>query len=201
MQVIADKPLAAFNGDRFILRDQSAMRTIGGGTIIDPFVAPARVATRKRAPAQLAALENADPDAALAALARMLRRGRRSRAIRARVQPRRPTAHAKLAQTPDIAIVGKEHRVALPRATVDGDQAKTSSIALTRFHRDRRRRPASKSLALRKQLAPGSSAATFTALLRELGDDKKIEIGQLDRAPAASTWPPTIRPTRKCGRH
>src|SRR3954462_8106193 len=66
VQIIADKPLAALNGDRFILRDQSAMRTIGGGTVIDPF-APVRRNAQVRA-AQFAALENADPAAELAAL-------------------------------------------------------------------------------------------------------------------------------------
>jgi selenocysteine-specific elongation factor len=40
VQLILDRPIAALHGDRFILRDQSATRTIGGGIVIDPF-APA----------------------------------------------------------------------------------------------------------------------------------------------------------------
>lgn len=36
-QLVLDRPLGALAGDRFILRDQSARRTIGGGRVIDLF--------------------------------------------------------------------------------------------------------------------------------------------------------------------
>ena len=41
VQVVLDQPIGAMCVDRFILRDQSAQRTIAGGTIVDPF-SPAR---------------------------------------------------------------------------------------------------------------------------------------------------------------
>ena len=41
VQVVLDQPIGALCVDRFILRDQSAQRTIAGGTIVDPF-SPAR---------------------------------------------------------------------------------------------------------------------------------------------------------------
>ena len=47
-QLVLDQPICALRGDRFILRDQSATRTIGGGFVLDPF-APA---TRARPDAQ-----------------------------------------------------------------------------------------------------------------------------------------------------
>lgn len=37
IQLVLDRPLGALRGDRLILRDQSAQRTIGGGAVIDPF--------------------------------------------------------------------------------------------------------------------------------------------------------------------
>ncbi len=40
-QVVLDRPIGALAGDRFIIRDASATRTIGGGRVLDPF-APAR---------------------------------------------------------------------------------------------------------------------------------------------------------------
>ncbi len=40
-QLFLDSPIAALNGDRFILRDPASPRTIGGGTVVDPF-APKR---------------------------------------------------------------------------------------------------------------------------------------------------------------
>ena len=52
IQIITDKPVCVLNGDRFILRDQSATRTLGGGRVLDPFP-PAR---NRRTPARIAAL-------------------------------------------------------------------------------------------------------------------------------------------------
>ncbi len=52
IQVVTDKPVCVQNGDRFILRDQSATRTLGGGRVLDPFP-PAR---HRRAASRIAAL-------------------------------------------------------------------------------------------------------------------------------------------------
>lgn len=68
VQLVLDRPLAAAHGDRFILRDVSASRTIGGGRFLD-LRAPAR---KRRTPERLAQLDAAqqdDPAAALAAQA------------------------------------------------------------------------------------------------------------------------------------
>ena len=67
VQLVLDRPIAAAAGDRFVIRDTSAQRTIGGGAFLD-LRAPAR---RRRTPerlAQLAAHAIPDPEAALAAL-------------------------------------------------------------------------------------------------------------------------------------
>lgn len=52
-QLVLDAPLAAAVGDRFVLRDISATRTLGGGVILD-LSAPER---RRRAPERLAELD------------------------------------------------------------------------------------------------------------------------------------------------
>jgi selenocysteine-specific elongation factor len=67
VQLVLDHPIAAAAGDRFIIRDTSAQRTIGGGRFLD-LRAPAR---KRRLPERLAQLEAhamADPGEALAAL-------------------------------------------------------------------------------------------------------------------------------------
>ena len=64
-QLILQHPVHAVHGDRFILRDQSATRTIGGGKVIDPFP-PAR--RRALWPVVAAALACGDPRAALETL-------------------------------------------------------------------------------------------------------------------------------------
>lgn len=67
VQLVLDTPLAAAALDRFVLRDASASRTVGGGCILD-LRAPER---RRRSPerlAQLTALGLADPAKALCGL-------------------------------------------------------------------------------------------------------------------------------------
>ena len=67
VQLVLDEPLAAAVADRFVIRDVSAQRTLGGGRFID-LRAPAR---RRRTPerrSQRAALAIGDPQQALAAL-------------------------------------------------------------------------------------------------------------------------------------
>lgn len=52
-QLLINAPVHAVKGDRLILRDSSAQRTLGGGQVLDPF-APAR---QRRSPERLAQLE------------------------------------------------------------------------------------------------------------------------------------------------
>lgn len=52
-QLLINVPVQALTGDRLILRNQSAQRTLGGGQVLDPF-APAR---QRRSPERLAQLQ------------------------------------------------------------------------------------------------------------------------------------------------
>ena len=52
-QLLVNAPMQAVRGDRLVLRDQSAQRTLGGGRVLDPF-APSR---QRRSPARLAQLQ------------------------------------------------------------------------------------------------------------------------------------------------
>src|SRR5690606_12253232 len=67
VQLVLEEPIAAAEGDRFVLRDTSAQRTIAGGSLLD-LRPPKR---RRRTPERLAVLEAhayADPAKALDAL-------------------------------------------------------------------------------------------------------------------------------------
>ncbi len=66
-QLVLDAPIGALFGDRFILRDQSAQRTIAGGVVIDPYP-PHRGRARPDRLTMLRAMETKMPDAALAAM-------------------------------------------------------------------------------------------------------------------------------------
>ncbi|WP_310207756.1 selenocysteine-specific translation elongation factor [Ancylobacter sp. 3268] len=67
VQLVLERPIAAAVRDRFVLRDTSAQRTIGGGRFID-LRAPARKRRTPERLAQLAAGRLADPATALARL-------------------------------------------------------------------------------------------------------------------------------------
>ncbi|MGI9421697.1 MAG: SelB C-terminal domain-containing protein, partial [Hyphomicrobiaceae bacterium] len=69
VQLVMDRPLGAVHGDHFILRDQSAKRTIGGGVVIDVYP-PARGRSR---PERLAWLRGSITDDSAAALSDLLR--------------------------------------------------------------------------------------------------------------------------------
>jgi selenocysteine-specific elongation factor len=58
-QLVADRPLGALHGDRFILRDADARHTLGGGWVLDPD-APARKRKTPLRLAELAALDSPD---------------------------------------------------------------------------------------------------------------------------------------------
>ena len=67
VQLVLERPIAVAAGDRFVLRDTSAQRTIGGGRFLD-LRAPARKRRTPERMAQLQALLVPDPEQALAAL-------------------------------------------------------------------------------------------------------------------------------------
>lgn len=67
VQLVLREPIAAWHGDRIVLRDASASRTIAGATVLDPF-APVRYRRTPQRLAELAALNHADTATRLAAL-------------------------------------------------------------------------------------------------------------------------------------
>src|SRR5262249_52645454 len=66
-QLVLEHPIAAAAGDRFVLRDTTAQRTMAGGRVLDLRAPPRRRRTPERL-AQLAACAFEAPEQALAAL-------------------------------------------------------------------------------------------------------------------------------------
>ena len=67
VQLVLDHPIAAAAGDRFVLRDTTAQRTIGGGQFVD-LRAPARKRRTPERIAQIEAMALADAERTLSAL-------------------------------------------------------------------------------------------------------------------------------------
>jgi selenocysteine-specific elongation factor len=65
-QIVTDRPICAVHGDRFVLRNQSATWTVGGGVVLDVFP-PARNRRRRERIAVLRSLETEEASRALAA--------------------------------------------------------------------------------------------------------------------------------------
>jgi selenocysteine-specific elongation factor len=163
VQLVLDRPIAATALDRFVLRDSSGRRTIGGGRFID-LRAPAR---RRRTPlrqVQRAGLGLADCDAAFAALldtapfAWDLQAFARDRALSAgRTE----------------AIVRGLHPVVLGRAgaglAVSGARwaqfCATLLDAVSRFHQDHPQQRGIPAERLRAALEPRLPAPAFAAAL------------------------------------
>jgi selenocysteine-specific elongation factor len=180
-QLALAKPVGALNGDRFILRDQSARRTLGGGVVLDPHARAARRATPARR-AELAALERGSPEAALAELLKDESRGvdlaRFERTFN--FKPERLTA---LYAAAGIAVLGKDVRTGITNAR-RASLLEAVPAAVRDFHRAQPQAVGIDPAALRSRLAPQLPAEAFQALLRELADERKIEIaGNLVRQP------------------
>ena len=67
VQLVLRQPVGAWHGDRVVLRDASASRTLAGGTVLDPF-APVRYRRTPQRLAELDALARPDASSRLAAL-------------------------------------------------------------------------------------------------------------------------------------
>ena len=180
-QLIVDQNVAALNGDRFILRDQSALRTIGGGTVIDPW-APRQRRNAERRAAQLAALESADAGTALAALAACTPSGIDLAWFGRNYNLDEPHL-APLLERSGLVVIGKEPPIAIPRVAIDAIKTAVRQT-LERFHTEKPQALGIEIPVLRKQCAPEQSAAVFAVLLRLLADDKRIELaGAVARLP------------------
>src|SRR5450759_149621 len=167
VQLVIEAPIAALNGDRFILRDRSAGRTLGGGSVIDP-LAQAR---RRASPAWLAALAQGTPEAALADLLKIP--GLAVDCARFETVFNLSAARAaSMYQACDAVILGRAPRVAIARAAASA--IRDSLLArLGEFHRAQPQAPGIDIAALRKELAPWLPADAFSFLLRNLAEARK----------------------------
>lgn len=169
-QLVLRTPLAAFGGDRFILREATARATIGGGVILDPFAPrPGRDGGDRLA--QLAALRDAPtPLARLRALLDM--------ATGLAVAPEALAAAANLRATAVRALLaGQDDLRPLPDAAraeayVSGEkwQALRAAVgaALAAHHRTQPRERGMEMESLRSQLAADLAPKVFRAVIEQL---------------------------------
>jgi selenocysteine-specific elongation factor len=174
VQLVLERPIAAAAGDRFVLRDTSAQRTIGGGRLLD-LRAPAR---KRRTPERLAQLDAHaidDTERALAALLQCqpafvdLTIFARDRALGA-------GEVEQLAER--LALV----RIAVQRAAIALAPERWRGLKmglldrLAAFHRDNPDLPGIGLERLRLQLEPRLPAPAFAAVLQSLARLREIAL-------------------------
>jgi selenocysteine-specific elongation factor len=172
VQLVLDRPIAAAVGDRYILRDPSARRTIGGGRFLD-LRAPARKRRTGERLGQLAAHGIADPAQALAALL-----ARPPYFVELPVF----TRDRALTETEAAAAANGTARIATPAGAVVLAQPVLARIeqgivaTLAAFHADSPDLPGLGTERLRQQIEPRLPAPVFTGLLRRMAHEQTLAL-------------------------
>jgi len=173
VQLILDRPIAALHGDRFILRDQSATRTIGGGIVIDPFAPAARrnSVARQQVVTALAADE---PEQALRELSSAAPDGVNLSSFEAAFNVDEETA-AGLYRSLNMVVLGRGERIAV--STARRDEIAAAIVAeIERLHRDDPKSLGLELASLPERLGSRLPEWAFTQIVRDLATQRKVEI-------------------------
>jgi selenocysteine-specific elongation factor len=171
IQLVLDRPIAALWGDRFVLRDTSARRTMGGGMVID-VRAPRR---RRRTPERLAVLGAVEEEQAAGALRRLLAQPPGWIDFSAFVEDRNlapPQREALIEQLGLVRLRAGEGEVAMAAAGWTGLRARLRDL-LTAFHReqpDRAGIPAERLRTMMPDRMPAPAFATALQILAKSAD-------------------------------
>ena len=172
VQLVLDQPIGALRGDRFILRDQSATRTLGGGFVLDPFAPATRRSTNARL-SELAAFEHDTPEEALGALLATSERAIDLARLEATYNLTAARAGEVYVEAKLIQI-GKDARLGITAARLTA--LSEAVVAHVReFHAKHPQAPGVDIEALRTATAPDLSMDAFASVLRRLADERKLE--------------------------
>ena len=176
VQLELDRPIGAWHGDRFIVRDQSALRTIGGGSVLDVFAPNTRRRKAERVAAGRA-LEHDDAAAALSALLALQQPNGvnwRQYATLWNLPP--APAAALLASVPHRALEGDPSILLFAPGQVEALTDKVSAVLRT-HHAKLADSPGLSSAQLMRALKEKPSTAVFSRLLQALLKQGTLERG------------------------
>jgi selenocysteine-specific elongation factor len=174
VQIVLDRPIAAAEGDRFVLRDTTAQRTIGGGKFLD-LRAPSRKRRTPERLAQLKARAIGDAERALAALLAIaphyidLSAFARDRALS-------ETQTQGICERLNVIKAAAADRVFALSAPVWLQFKRKLLAALQNFHAANPDLPGIGLERLRLQLAPRLPTPAFLSILHGLGRSKEIAL-------------------------
>ena len=168
-QLVLDREIGAVAGDRLVLRDQTAQRTIAGGRVVDPFP-PARGRARPERVALLQAIRGADSATTLAAFLAAAPTGFRLRSFQQGWNLTPSEAEALFDASDLVRIAARDEPVGFSPEHWRG-LLEAAVEALTRWHERNPERVGANALELRRALSrpvpEAVLAAAFDALLGE----------------------------------
>ena len=174
IQLVLERPVAAAVGDRFVVRDTSAQRTIGGGCFLD-LRAPARKRRTPQRIAQLDACLNDDCERALAALSECAP-GYVDLAAFARDRALRAEEVACFAKRLNLVSITLQRSVVALSPERWNELKRGILERLAAFHADNPDLPGSGLERLRLQLEPRLPAPAFASALQVLAKAKQIAL-------------------------
>lgn len=182
VQLVLDRPIGALHGDRFVLRDQSASRTLAGGVVVDPF-APARHRHTELRARVLAAMSSELPKDALTGLVQSSPDGVDLQSFEIAFNLDRKAADALYAAS-GVTVLGRGDT----RIAVSGERREAVRQAvLTEIRNEHASNPKSPGLErafLPRRLKSRMPEAAFTQLVDELAAEGKLQLaGTLARQP------------------
>ena len=172
VQLVLDEPVGALWGDRLILRDQSARRTIAGGKAIDPF-APARGRAR---PERLEILKALEIPLAADALKALLAKSDAG----VELKPFATSRNLSPTEANDLWRTIEMNRVGRPEAPIGVSQTRWDTLsedtitALAEWHKAQPGDPGPTEEQLRRRLPFRIPADLFGAILLGLITSDKI---------------------------
>ncbi|MCZ6592726.1 MAG: selenocysteine-specific translation elongation factor [Alphaproteobacteria bacterium] len=171
-QLVLDQPIGAVARDRFIIRDQSAQRTLGGGHVVDIFP-PARGRARPERLAMLDALDTDDDAAALTDALNVASTGLDLRRFAIARNLTGDELEAVVGPSAAIVIGPAQSRLAFSQAAWQSLREDTLA-ALDRFHAQHTDRLGPSVAQLRRSLGRHVAEEAFAGLVDALTADGTI---------------------------
>ena len=174
VQVVLEAPIAAATGDRFVLRDTTAQRTIAGGKFLD-LRAPSR---KRRTPERIAQLRSQEKPRADESLAALLDQAPGYVELTAFTRDRALGAQEINRLTEQVDIV----RLATPKSELVVSQLNWTRLkqsilkTLESYHKENPDLAGVGFERLRMQMEPRLPAAAFSAVLEGLARGKEIAL-------------------------
>lgn len=132
-QLVLNSESHAVFGDRFILRDQSAMHTLGGGSVIDPFANRSRV-FRKNRRSMLEALHQNNCEKALLSALRVSKNGLSATEFRLSRNLSEEKFKTMLIEQQNVSLIHESNKPRLLDRQITSDTEEQINVSINQFH-------------------------------------------------------------------